>query len=200
MISVYTLKPAFQGFLRPLVVCLASWGVTANQVTILTCVLSVLLGLDLTFGNKQWILLPMFLFLRMALNAIDGMLAREHNQQTPLGALLNELTDVIADAALTLPFAYLPGWNVFWMGCTIFLAALTEMTGVLGLTIGAGRRYDGPFGKSDRALVFGVLGFWLAMRWPMPDSAGAWIPPLLAGLCCVTILNRARAALSSALL
>ena len=200
MISVYTLKPAFQGFLRPLVVCLASWGVTANQVTILTCVLSVLFGLDLTFGNTQWILLPMFLFLRMALNAIDGMLAREHNQQTPLGALLNELTDVIADAALTLPFAYLPGWNVFWMGCTIFLAALTEMTGVLGLTIGAGRRYDGPFGKSDRALVFGVLGFWLAMRWPMPDSAGAWIPPLLAGLCCVTILNRARAALSSALL
>ena len=200
MISVYALKPAFQGFLRPIVIRLAAWGVTANQVTVLTCVLSVLLGLDLTFGKQQWILLPIFLFLRMALNAIDGMLAHEHNQQTPLGALLNELTDVIADAALTLPFAYLPGWNVFWIGCTIFLSALTEMAGVLALAIGARRRYDGPFGKSDRALVFGVLGFWLAMRWPMPESAGVWIPPLLAGLCCVTILNRVQAALKSALL
>ena len=200
MISIYALKPAFQSLLQPIVVRLAAWGVTANQVTVFTCLLSVLLGLDLAFVNHRWILLPVFLFLRMALNAIDGMLAREHNQQTPLGALLNELTDVIADAALTLPFAYLPGWDPFWMGCTIFLAALTEMTGVLGLTIGAGRRYDGPFGKSDRALVFGVLAFWLAMRWPMPDRAGVWIPPILAGLCCITILNRARSALKGSVM
>ncbi len=41
----------------------------------------------------------------MAFNAIDGMLAREHNQQSKLGAFLNELTDVVSDAALYLPFA-----------------------------------------------------------------------------------------------
>ena len=40
----------------------------------------------------------MVLFLRMALNAIDGMLAREFNQKTNLGAYLNELTDVISVA------------------------------------------------------------------------------------------------------
>ncbi len=41
----------------------------------------------------------------MALNAVDGMLAREYRQKSRLGAVLNELSDVLADAALYLPFA-----------------------------------------------------------------------------------------------
>jgi CDP-diacylglycerol--glycerol-3-phosphate 3-phosphatidyltransferase len=41
----------------------------------------------------------------MALNAIDGMLAREHGQASRLGAVLNELGDVVADAGLYLPLA-----------------------------------------------------------------------------------------------
>ena len=44
----------------------------------------------------------------MAFNAIDGMLAREFGQKSRLGAYLNELTDVVSDAALYLPFAWLP--------------------------------------------------------------------------------------------
>jgi phosphatidylglycerophosphate synthase len=39
----------------------------------------------------------------MALNALDGMLARECNQQTRLGAILNETGDVISDIALYFP-------------------------------------------------------------------------------------------------
>ena len=39
----------------------------------------------------------------MALNAIDGMLAREFNQKSRLGGYLNEITDVVSDAALYLP-------------------------------------------------------------------------------------------------
>lgn len=42
------------------------------------------------------------MFLRMAPNAIDGMLAREFGQQSCLGAYLNELCDVVADSALFL--------------------------------------------------------------------------------------------------
>ena len=57
------------------------------------------------------LILPAVLFLRMALNAMDGMLAREHGQKTSLGALLNELGDVIADAGLYLPLAVVPGFD-----------------------------------------------------------------------------------------
>ena len=37
--SIYTLKPKFQNLLRPLVRQLAAKGVTANQVTLIACLL-----------------------------------------------------------------------------------------------------------------------------------------------------------------
>lgn len=42
-----------------------------------------------------YLLLPLWMLLRMALNAVDGMLAREFGQQSRLGAYLNELCDVM---------------------------------------------------------------------------------------------------------
>ena len=61
--------------------------------------------------TQRWplILLPIILFLRMGLNAIDGMLAREHGMKSNLGAVLNEVGDVISDSALYLPLALVPG-------------------------------------------------------------------------------------------
>ena len=188
MPSVYALKPKFQALLRPIANRLAAIGVTANQVTVATCLMSIALGLDLAYGTRQWWMLPVWLFLRMACNAIDGMLAREHNQATRLGALLNELTDVLADAALLLPFAYLPNWNPAVVGTVIVLAGLTEMTSAVGQTLTGNRRNDGPMGKSDRALFQGILGTWLALG----REPSEWLAPLMAILVVATICNRAR--------
>src|SRR5262245_51217950 len=98
MPSIYQIKPRFQALLRPLVRALAAGGVTANQVTLAAAVLSIAGGAVLAHWAEQravWLLLPVVLFLRMALNAIDGMLAREHGQKSALGAYLNELCDVV---------------------------------------------------------------------------------------------------------
>jgi CDP-diacylglycerol--glycerol-3-phosphate 3-phosphatidyltransferase len=197
MPTLYELKPRFQGMLRPLVARLAAAGVTANQVTISTGVASVILGAVLAWEHRGWILLPIFLFVRMALNAMDGMLAREHGQASRLGAVLNELTDVISDAVLTLPFATLPGWNPLGVAGAIFFAALTEMAGVMGLAIGSTRRYDGPFGKSDRALALGVLGAWLAFGWPVSGLVRQTAPAAWIVLCCATIVRRVRCSIGS---
>jgi CDP-diacylglycerol--glycerol-3-phosphate 3-phosphatidyltransferase len=193
MPSVYALKPKFQALLRPIANRLAAIGATANQVTVVTCAISIALGLDLAYGTRQWWMLPVWLFLRMAANAIDGMLAREHNQATRLGALLNELTDVLADAALLLPFAYLPNWNPALVGTIIVLAGLTEMTSVVGQTLTGVRRNDGPLGKSDRALLQGILGAWLALG----RQPSEWLQPLMIVLLIATIYNRARHILSA---
>src|SRR5437762_2914779 len=96
-LTLYELKPGFQGLLRPLVARLAAAGVTANQVTIGAALASVALGVLLASLHRGWILLPMFLIVRMALNAMDGMLARDYGQQTTLGAVLNEAGDLISD-------------------------------------------------------------------------------------------------------
>ena len=107
----------------------------------------------------------------MALNAIDGMLAREHQMQTPLGAILNELGDVIADAGLYLPFALLPTAYPWLVVLVVLLATISEMTGVIAIQIGASRRYDGPLGKSDRAFFFGLIALLLGLGVP----PGHWL-------------------------
>lgn len=198
MPSVYQLKPTFQRLLRPVVARLARTGVTANLVTIAAAVVSVAVGAGITVWHQsRWplLLLPVVLLVRMALNAIDGMLAREHDQQSRLGALLNELGDVVSDVALYLPLALTPWVRPEIVVVIVVLAIVTELTGVLGPTVGASRRYDGPMGKSDRALVFGALGLWLGAGGP----AGIWLDVVLAVvalLLAVTVVNRARHALT----
>lgn len=198
MASVYDLKPAFQCLLRPLTRSLARAGVTANAVTVAAAVLSLVVGAAIvaTRGARfSLLLLPAALFARMALNAIDGMLAREHGQKSRLGALLNELGDVVSDAALYLPLALVPGFDPRLVVAIVLLAALGEMTGVLGPTIGASRRYDGPMGKSDRAFVFGLLALLLGLG----VTPGAWLPGVeiaLVVLLLATVWNRAARALA----
>ncbi|MEE8392241.1 MAG: CDP-alcohol phosphatidyltransferase family protein [Anaerolineae bacterium] len=91
------------------------------------------------------------------------MLAREHGQQSALGGILNEIGDVVSDAALYLPFALIPGFSPPLVVVIVVLALTSEMTGVVAVQIGASRRYDGPMGKSDRALVFGLLALLLGI-------------------------------------
>ena len=98
------------------------------------------------------------MLVRMALNAIDGMLARDFKQKSRLGAYLNEVTDVVSDAVLYLPFIWISPFSTIQITLVIWLSAISEMVGILGQVIGKTRRYDGPMGKSDRAFVFGLLG------------------------------------------
>ena len=197
MASIYDLKPKFQALLRPLTRRLAALGVTANQVTVAAAVLSVAVGTIISLWSEEdWplLLLPGVLFIRMALNAIDGMLAREHNLKSKLGAVLNELGDVVSDTGLYLPLALVPGVSPPLIVLITVLAVIGEMTGVVGVQIGASRRYDGPLGKSDRAFAFGLLGLLLGCGM----SRGIWLTVFLAvlvALAGLTVVNRARRAL-----
>ncbi len=197
MPSVYDLKPRFQALLRPLVGQLAAFGVTANQATLAALGLSVAAGLAIAWRPEaRWplLLLPAVLLARMALNAVDGMLAREHGQQTRLGGVLNELGDVLADAALYLPLALVPGLSGALVVLVVLAGTISEMTGVIGVQVGASRRYDGPMGKSDRALAFGALGLALGLGLD-PAPWANWLLGAVLALAAVTVVNRARGAL-----
>jgi CDP-diacylglycerol--glycerol-3-phosphate 3-phosphatidyltransferase len=195
--TIYDLKPAFQDLLRPACNALAKAGVTANQVTIAAMLLSITTGGAVVIGHadrRVLFLVPVALLIRMALNAIDGMLAREHAMQSTLGGLLNELGDVVSDIALYLPFALIAGVSPVLVAATVLLAVLSEMTGVVAVQVGASRRYDGPMGKSDRAFAFGMLAVLLGLGL----EPGAWANAgllFVATLIVATIVNRARAAL-----
>src|SRR5436190_2034518 len=164
--TLYALKPRFQGLLRPLVARLATAGATANQVTVAAAVGSVVVAAIVIWAAErraEFLLLPLWLLVRMGLNAIDGMLARDVGQKSALGAYLNEICDVVSDAALYAPFALVEPFGVAGIAAVIVLSGLAELAGALGPSVGASRRYDGPMGKSDRALVFGALGLWIGV-------------------------------------
>ncbi len=200
MVSIYDVKPRFQALLRPLTNSLARVGITANQVTITAVLLSFGAGGLIALGREipqVLFVLPAVMLVRMALNAIDGMLAREHGQKSHLGAILNELGDVFSDAALYLPLALVPGFCPYLVVTLVVLAVISEMTGVVAIQIGATRRYDGPMGKSDRAFSLGTIAFVIAAGVP----TGRWLDVLLGVivlLLLVTIVNRARNALRDA--
>ncbi|NIE95313.1 CDP-alcohol phosphatidyltransferase family protein [Acinetobacter sp. C26M] len=163
MPSIYQLKPAFQNLLRPFVQWLYSKKITANQVTLLAMLISVVLAVALYCLHLYqqplilFLFFPVWMLVRMGFNAIDGMLAREFNQQSKLGAYLNEICDVISDSALYLCFLGLAFINSYLLGFVVFLAILSEYAGVMAPLIGQERRYDGPMGKSDRAFWFSLI-------------------------------------------
>ena len=194
MASIYSLKPGFQLLLQPVVDKLAKHGVKPNTVTVGALVLSVASGLAIALqpeANWPLLILPLTLLMRMALNALDGMLARQYRLETRLGALLNELGDVLADIALYLPFALVPGLPAAGIVGLCLLASMAEMTGVMAALTTGRRSYAGPMGKSDRAFVIAVLAVLLGSG----ISPGVWSSGLLTVvnlLVLVTIINRAR--------
>lgn len=198
--TTYALKPRFQDLLRPWVALLPALGVTANQVTVVSALGSISCGAVMVrFADSRavFVLMPIWLLARMALNAADGMLAREFRQKSALGGYLNELGDVVSDAALYAPFAFVEPFGPTGIGVLILLSMMTELAGTIGSTVGASRRYEGPMGKSDRAVVFGALGLWIGCSGPTPAWLG-WSVPLLTGLLILTVVNRVRAGIGEA--
>jgi len=169
-------------------------GVSANAVTVAALAMSLAQGVWLAvMPSSRWplLVLPVVLFLRMALNAIDGIMAKEHGQATPAGAVLNEVSDVAADAALYLPFALITGVSATLVVLVVVTGIIAEMAGALGPMLGVSRNYAGPFGKSDRAFAFGLLAVLLGLGL----APGTWTDLylwLMLALSILTIFNRAR--------
>ena len=160
MISFYKIKPKFQKLLKPILVGLYKFGITANQITVSSIVLSFFIGVSLWFHPDYrlgLIVVPIGLLLRMSLNALDGMMARTYNMQSKFGEVLNEIGDVISDLFIFIPMTQIKGLNHELLAFFIGLSIINEFAGFMGKLIGKERRYDGPMGKSDRAFLVGII-------------------------------------------
>jgi CDP-diacylglycerol--glycerol-3-phosphate 3-phosphatidyltransferase len=161
MISIYNLKPKFQSILKPILEFLHSKGVTANQITLASVLWSFLVAALFWFADSNsffFLALPIGLFVRMALNALDGMMARIYKQQSKLGEILNELGDVISDVVLFLPLLKYESDALYLIVVFICMSIINEFAGILAKVVSGERRYDGPMGKSDRAFMIGLYG------------------------------------------
>jgi len=198
MPTLYDVKPAFVRSLSPAIAFCERKGITPNALTAAALVLSAAMGAVLASFPKERLALgavAVSFLLRMALNAMDGALARKTGQSTPHGEVFNEAADVLADTLLFLPLLVVSSAAPLAVFLFVLLAGWSELCGVLPKAAGFARRYDGPFGKSDRALAVGLYLVALAAGVP----AGAWetgFVVLLDALLLLTCANRLRKGLA----
>lgn len=168
MITIYLLKPKFQKLLMPVMHCLHDLKITPTMITVYAMLLSLFTGVVvwLNPGKYSLLLLSVSLLLRMALNALDGMMATSYDLKSKKGEVLNEIGDIFSDACM-----YLPLMKVTGHGYLIFLfvtfSILNEFAGVLSKAVSGKRAYDGPMGKSDRALMTGVFALLVFFNVPV---------------------------------
>jgi CDP-diacylglycerol--glycerol-3-phosphate 3-phosphatidyltransferase len=159
-LSTYSLKSRFQALLVPVRDRLIALNFSANQTTLLTAFLCIVYAALLVWPPTAMIsliLLPIFLFIRMALNALDGMIASHTRTKSPLGVVLNEVGDVVSDFCLFGAFVFLlppPPWP--WLALMVLGFMIEFVSLAMFLAIGE-RPNSGPFAKSDRALYLGLL-------------------------------------------
>ncbi len=114
-----------------------------------------LLGIFGSPGVAFWILFGVMVFIKLTLNAVDGIIARERHESTRLGMMLNVGTDILPDLLMIGAI-----WRVYDLPIEIFF-----MLGVLILLYYIGEmifivRYDRQnlfYGKDLRTLLYAVI-------------------------------------------
>ncbi len=160
MISIYKIKPKFQKLLMPILKLLRGLRISPNAITIFSIILSFALSYFFwnNSDNSLYLLIVAFgLFLRMMLNALDGMMARIYNLQSKLGEILNEVGDIVSDVAIYFPLILFESLRIEIAIIFILLTIINEFCGLMAKVTSRERRYDGPMGKSDRAFLIGII-------------------------------------------
>lgn len=199
MISLYKIKPAFQRLLLPLLRIFYRCGVSANQITLASIILSLFIGICFWYADRFHLLflaLPIGLLIRMALNALDGMMARIYDQQSKKGEVLNELGDVLSDLFIFYPLLKYEAHNTYLVIGFLLMSVINEFSGVLAKSVAGQRRYDGPMGKSDRALVVGIYGILCFVQVNMAPYS-RWGLLFLIGLIAISTILRLSNSLKS---
>jgi phosphatidylglycerophosphate synthase len=120
---------------------------------------AVLFGL-----SSRWplglLLAPLFCYLRLWFNMLDGMVAMASGAASRRGEILNDLPDRISDVIIFAGVAH-SGWcNPFAAYWAAILALLTAYVGTFGQAVGGRREFGGIMSKPWRMVALSA-GSWL---------------------------------------
>ena len=157
--GLYSIKPWFVRRLRGVEHALVARRVSPDALTATAVVVSIAAGGAIAAGGLLdlpllWLAVPPLVLVRLALNALDGSVARRTGRARSFGAALNEIGDRMSDAAVigAAGFVAKPALAAGAVS-TSFLASLT---GVLALALTGRRDSGGPAGKADRAALIAL--------------------------------------------
>jgi phosphatidylglycerophosphate synthase len=144
---------------------------------------------------------PLFCYLRLWFNMLDGMVALASGKASWRGEILNDLPDRVSDILIFAGVAH-SGWMNPIVGywAAIF-ALLTAYVGLFGQAVGVQREFSGVMSKPWRMVVL-HLGAWLALGYSWSNNgerslAGGftildWTCLLIVAGCLQTIAVRLR--------
>lgn len=145
------------------------WGIHPDAISYL----SVLAALASAFcfwqshtAPRLLIIAPVFCYLRLWFNMLDGMVALAAGKATARGEILNDLPDRISDIVIFVGVAHSSWMNPILGYWAAILAVLTAYVGIFGQAIGVQREFSGWMSKPWRMVALHI-GAWttLACWW-----------------------------------
>ena len=195
-VGIYAIKPWFRTRLTGVADGLIRRRVTPDQVTAFGVVASAVGGVFVWLGDGAallWLAVPLCAFLRIAANALDGLVAQRAGLARPQGELFNETADRLGDVAFLAPVALIGGVPGALPLAALAAAALASFVGITARAAGGTRRYDGPMGKPDRMAVVGLAAIVAAFA-GRPDVVWEVAMGVVLGGALLTAANRYRRA------
>ena len=121
-------------------------------------------------GARRWLLIiaPLFCYLRLWFNMLDGMVAFEAGKASRRGEILNDLPDRISDIVIFVGVGHSGLMNPLIGYWTAIFAVLTSYVGLFGQALGVQRKFGGIMSKPWRMVALHV-GAWLTFFLP-PQS------------------------------
>jgi CDP-diacylglycerol--glycerol-3-phosphate 3-phosphatidyltransferase len=171
-------------------------GVRAIHVTSCAGFISVAVGVlaaAFAFHPGIFVLIPIWIIIRMLFNAVETLLITEFGQHSRLGTCAQELSRLVAETALFLPFSVIPKVSLLLVMTVTLLAIFSEFAGLLGPLIKASRRRDGPMKSDIRLLFFAVFGAGIGSGYALtaPINIALAVMTILLLMTIVTRIRRA---------
>jgi phosphatidylglycerophosphate synthase len=105
---------------------------------------------------------PLFCYLRLWFNMLDGMVALAAGKASWRGEILNDLPDRVSDVLIFAGVAH-SGWmNPFFGYWAAIFALLTAYVGMFGQAVGVHREFSGVMSKPWRMVIL-HLGAWITL-------------------------------------
>jgi len=120
-------------------------------------------------GTNTWLLIiaPLFCYLRLWFNMLDGMVAVAAGKASARGEIVNDLPDRISDVIIFAGVAQSDLMNPLIGYWTAILSLLTAYVGLFGQAIGGRREFGGIMSKPWRMVALS-LGAWAMFVYRSP--------------------------------
>ena len=148
-------------------------GIHADAISYLSIVASLIAAICFwKSGARPWLLIiaPLFCYLRLWFNMLDGLVAFAAGKASSRGEILNDLPDRISDIVIFVGVAHSGFMNPLIGYWAAILAVLTSYVGLFGQALGVQRQFGGVMSKPWRMVAL-HCGAWLTFFLAPQSSA-----------------------------